>query len=153
MATDNKQLARRLIEEVWNKGQLELIDELLDPAYEGHDPLLGTLKRDALRNSVKGYRSAFPDLRFEVNAVLGEGNFVTTRWTARGTHLGPLLGRESTGRSAQVTGISVAEIRNGRIISDYAEWDALGLFRQLGLQDVTVPLAVRKPAPQEQRRP
>ena len=144
MATDNKQVARRVIDEIWNKGKLDMIEELLDPAYEGHDPLLGGLKRDSFRQSVKAYRSAFPDLKMEINALLVDGNFVTTRWTARGTHLGPLLGKESTGRSASVTGISVGEIRNGRIISDYAEWDALGLFRQLGLDDVNVPLAVRE---------
>ena len=52
-----------------------------------------------------------------------------------------------------MTGIDVAEIRNGRFVSDYTEWDALGLFRQLGLEGVNVPLAVRKPATKEARTP
>lgn len=139
MAIDNKQVARRLIEEVWSKGKVELIDELVDPAYEGHDPMLGVMKREGLRNAVKGYRAAFPDLKFEVNSVIAEGNVVVTRWTARGTHRGPLLTLGATGRSAVVTGMDYAELKNGKILSDHAEFDALGLFRQLGVDSTDAP--------------
>lgn len=145
MANDNKQLTRRLLEEVWNNGNLAALDDLLDPAFEGHDPLMGPLKPEAYKNAVKAYRRAFPDLRFEVNAVVADGSFVTTRWTLRCTHLGPFLGTPSTSRNGQVTGINMAELRNGKLLSEYSEWDALALFRQLDLQDVTVPLAVRRP--------
>lgn len=145
MANDNKQLTRRLLEEVWNNGNLAALDDLLDPSFEGHDPLMGPLKPEAYKNAVKAYRRAFPDLRFEVNAVVADGSFVTTRWTLRCTHLGPFLGTPSTSKYAQVTGINMAELRNGKLLSEYSEWDALALFRQLELQDVTVPLAVRRP--------
>ena len=151
MAYDNKQLTRRVLEEIWSQGKLGVIEELIDPLYEGHDPLMGPLSRDAFRNAVKGYRTAFPDLKLELNAIFGEDNFVTTRWTLRATHLGPFLGTESSGRSAQVTGISLTELRNGRLVSDYTEWDVAGLFRQLGLEDVTVPLAVRRQQPPQPR--
>lgn len=151
MASDNKQTTRRLIEDVWNGGKLEVIDELLDPDFEGHDPLMGKQTRDIYRRGVKGYRAAFPDLKFEANQLLLDGNYVITRWTARGTHLGPFLGTESTGKTGVVTGINVAEFRNGKVIWQQSEWDALGLFRQLGLEDVTVPLAARQPRPQQAR--
>lgn len=153
MAYDNKQLTRRVWEEIWNQGKLEVIEELIDPTFEGHDPLMGPLKRDAFRNAVKGYRTAFPDLKLELNAIFAEDNFVTTRWTMRATHLGPFLGTESTGKSAQVTGVNLGELRNGRLVSDYMEWDVAGLFRQLGLEGVTVPLAVRRPPAQQTRNP
>lgn len=146
MAIDNKQLARRLIEEVWNKGNLQLIDELVDPNYDGRDPLVGATKRDGLRESVKAYRTAFPDLKIEVASILSEGNFVCTRWTAKGTHRGTLLGMAPTGKTAVVTGIDFAEVRNGKILVDYAEYDALGLLRQLGLDSVAMPLPSLKPA-------
>ncbi len=153
MAYDNKQLARRVWDEIWNQGKLEAIEELIDPTFEGHDPLMGPLQRDAFRNAVKGYRAAFPDLKFEINAIIAEDHFVTTRWTVRATHLGPFLGTESSGKSAEVTGISLAELRNGRLVSDYTEWDVASLFRQLGLEDVTVPLAVRRGPQLQQARP
>ncbi len=54
-------------------------------------------------------------------------------------------------KRALVTGISVTDFRNGKVIFQHSEWDALGLFRQLGLEDVTVPLAVRQPRPQQAR--
>jgi steroid delta-isomerase-like uncharacterized protein len=139
MAIDNKQVARRMIEEVYNKGKIELIEELIDPAYEGHDPLMGTVKRDGLRESVKGYRSAFPDLKLEVNTIIAEGNFVVTRWTARGTHRGALMGIAPTGKSTVVTGIDFAELKNGKISSQYSEFDALGMMRTLGVEATAVP--------------
>lgn len=153
MAHDNAQVTRRLIEEVWNSGKLQVLEELLDASFEGRDPLRGPLTADQYRNAVKGFRLAFPDVRFELNAVVASDNHVTTRWTMRCTHLGPFLGTESSGKSAQVTGINLAELRNGKLISEYSEWDALALFRQLGLEDVTLPLAVRRPVQQQQRAP
>ena len=141
MAYDNKQLTRRVLEEIWSQGKLGVIEELIDPLYEGHDPLMGPLSRAAFRNAVK----------LELNAIFGEDNFVTTRWTLRATHLGPSLGTESSGRSAQVTGISLTELRNGRLVSDYTEWDVAGLFRRLELEGVTVPLAVRRQQPPQPR--
>jgi predicted ester cyclase len=153
MANDNRQLTRRLMEEVWNNGKLQLLEELLDPAFEGRDPLMGPLKPEQYRNMVKAYRTAFPDIRFEIQAVVADGSFVTTRWAARCTHLGPFLGNESTGRSAFITGINMAELRNGKVLSEYSEWDLAALLRQLDLVGITVPLAVRRPQQQQQRSP
>jgi steroid delta-isomerase-like uncharacterized protein len=144
MAIDNKQITRRLIEDVWSKGRVELIDELVDPNFEAKDPLLGTLDRDGLREAVKGYRSAFPDLKFEVVSLLAEGNHVSMRWIARGTNLGPFMGAPSTGRAAVVTGINYTELRNGKVISDTFEFDGLGLMRQLGLNPVSTPIPARR---------
>ena len=152
MAIDNKQLARRLIEEVWNKGKIDLIDELVDPNFEGHDPVIGLEKRDTLRESVKGYRTAFPDLKMDITSIVAEGNYVVTRWTARGTNLGPFMGMGSTGRAATVTGINFGEVRNGKLISDYSEYDALGLMRQLGVESVGMPTPGKQTTTQTGKR-
>lgn len=145
MAIDNRQLARKLIDEVWNKGKLELIDELVDPGYEGRDPMMGTATRNGLKESVKAYRAAFPDLKLEVSTILSDGSYVCTRWTAKGTHLGPFLGMAPTGKHTVVTGLNLAEFRNGRIVADVAEYDALGLTRQLGVEPQALPLPVTRP--------
>ena len=144
MAIDNKQIARRLIEEVWSKGRIDLIDELVDPKFESKDPLIGTLNRDGLREAVRTYRSAFPDLKFEVVSILAEGNYVSVRWIARGTNLGPFMGMNSTGRAATVTGLTLTEVRNGKVISDTFEMDSLGLMRQLGLEPVGTHIPARQ---------
>jgi steroid delta-isomerase-like uncharacterized protein len=133
------------------KGKLELIDELIDPSFEGHDPLMGTTKRDGLRESVKSYRAAFPDLKFEVNALVTEGNFVAVRWTARGTHRGELMGIQPTGKSTEVTGIDLAELRNGKIVSLHGQFDALGLMRQIGGDVMALPIGNRPSAEHSKR--
>lgn len=152
MAIDNKQLARRFFDEVWNRGRLEAIDELVDASYEGRDPIIGLNKRDGLREAVKSYRAAFPDMKFEIVNVLGDGNFVCTRWTVRGTHQGPFMGMEPTGKVAVVTGIDVGEYRNGKLISDVSEYDALGMLRQLGLDTVAMPLPGRRATVKTEKR-
>lgn len=132
MAFDNKQITRRFIEEVWNNGNLALVDELVDPAYEGRDPVVGTYKRDALKQTIEGYRKAFPDLKLEIVHLLADDRFVASRWIARGTHLGTFMGVEPTKKKTVVTGNGLVEFRDGKIVAEFNEYDALGLLRQLG---------------------
>lgn len=134
MATNVKQQARRLFDEAWNAGRLETIDEIVDPSYRGQDPLLGTIDRDGLKKSLQGYREAFPNLKFEVKEIICEGDTAVVRWSATGTNRGPLFGAPPTGKNATVGGLTLGEYRNGRLVRDNTQWDALGLFRQLGIE-------------------
>jgi len=152
MATDNKTLARRLIEEVWNKGNYGVIDELYDPQFTSEDPMLGTADLNGFRETVKGYRTAFPDLKVEILSLVSEGNFVATRWRCTGTHRGPLLGMAPTGKVAVTNGVDIAEVRNGKIISDYTMFDSLTLLRQLGLDSVAVPTPELRTTPGVEKR-
>jgi predicted ester cyclase len=146
MAIDIQVQSRRLFEELWSKGKLALIEECLDEQYAGHDPLLGTMNRASLKQSILGYRNAFPDLKFEVNEQVVAGNVVLTRWTASGTHRGaPLAGLDATGKHATVTGLTLAEWQHGKVVRDHTEWDALGLFRQLGAQPLAQAAATPQP--------
>lgn len=152
MAIDNKQIARRMFEELWNQGKEGLIDQLVDRNYEGHEPLVGRVDLEGYRASFKNYRAAFPDLKFVINAMYSEGNFVTTRWTASGTHKGPLMGMEPTGKSAVVEGLSLGEFRDGRLVVGYTSWDTLSFMRQLegGAQSASAP--AKQPSPREEAR-
>lgn len=132
MTTANKEVSRRFIEEVWNAGNFALIEELVDPSYEAHDPVFGTYKRDGLRPAIESYRRAFPDLKLEIVNLVGDDKFVAMRWLARGTHLGTFMGLEPTRKTALVSGIALSELKDGKIVKDYNEYDALGLLRQLG---------------------
>jgi steroid delta-isomerase-like uncharacterized protein len=151
MATDTKQLSRRLIEEVWNNGNLGLLDELCDSSFKSEDPMLGTVGCDGFRESVKAYRTAFPDLKIEILNLVSEGNYVVTRWRATGTHRGPLLGMAPTGKVAVTNGIDFAEVRNGKFVSDYNSFDSLSLLKQLGLDSVGVPVPDLRTSPELQR--
>lgn len=139
MATDIKQMSRRLLDEVWSKGNYAVVDELVDANFKAEDPVIGEFDKAGYVNVVKGYRSAFPDLKVEPVSIVTDGNFVCTRWIARGTNKGSFLGMEPTNKSATITGIDMTEVREGKFVSDFTVYDSLSLLRQLGLDNVAVP--------------
>lgn len=131
----NKELARQYIEELWNNGRLELASTLLAPGYAVHDP--GTPGRqggiEGEKEAVSLYRSAFPDLHFTIEDLIAEGDRVVVRWSARGTHLGDLMGMPPTGRQGSPTGMSILHCVDGKIHEHWHNWDTLGLMQQLGV--------------------
>lgn len=128
-------LARRVFEEGWSKGNLDVVDECVGATYVGYDPALPEPTRGiaALKQTIMGYRAAFPDLTFTVDEAYAVGaDHTILRWTGRGTHQGTLMGIPPTGRSGSVGGITLSRIEGGRIVEDRTNWDTLGLLRQLG---------------------
>jgi steroid delta-isomerase-like uncharacterized protein len=152
MATDVKQISRRMIDEVWNKGNYAVLDELVDPGFRAEDPVVGTFDKAGYADVIKGYRTAFPDLKIELVSLVAEGNFVASRWIARGTNKGSFLGMEPTGKFAVTTGLGMAEVRNGKIVSDFNVYDSLSLLRQLGLDTVGVPTPELHKQPEFEKR-
>jgi steroid delta-isomerase-like uncharacterized protein len=135
MAQRNKDVSRRLIEEVFNQGKLELLDELAAQDSVGHDAAMPepTTGPEGMKRLIGNYRTAFPDIRFTIEDQVAEGDRVATRWTARGTHEGDLWGISPTGRQSTVTGITIDRIEGGKIAEAWTNWDALGLMQQLGV--------------------
>jgi steroid delta-isomerase-like uncharacterized protein len=135
MSADTKAISRRFLEEAFNSGKLDVVDELVAPEFVNHDAALPepTVGIEAAKASIKGYREAFPDLRLTVEQQLAEGELVTTRWSARGTHQGELMGMAATGKQATVTGITIDRIVDGRLVESWTNWDTLGLMQQLGV--------------------
>ena len=77
--------------------------------------------------------AAIPDLVLAIDEQVGEGSAVVTRWTVRGTHQGPLFGIPATGRAITATAIHIHHVRDGRIVDQWEQFDALGVLRQLGV--------------------
>jgi steroid delta-isomerase-like uncharacterized protein len=88
---------------------------------------------EAVKQSVKMYVHAFPDLHFEIEQIFASGDYVTARWRATGTHGGELMGIQPTNRRAVTHGCTVDEIRNGKIVREWVYWDTGNLLRQLGV--------------------
>jgi steroid delta-isomerase-like uncharacterized protein len=130
---DNAQIARGVMEELFGRGNLDYVDQYFERTYRGHDTLLGEFGYDRLKQNVQLYRQAFPDLSVKIDDLVSASEKVLLRWTARGTHRGPFLGRSATGKKATVSGITVMTFRNGKISEDYTQWDALGLLQELGI--------------------
>ena len=100
MASKNKRLLLWVFMELWNDGKLAVADEIFAPEYVNHDPAspdFGT-GPEGVKQSVKLYRNAFPDLQFTVEHMIETEQFVTTRFTVRGTHKGNFRGLTATGK-------------------------------------------------------
>ncbi len=130
---ENKAIVRRWYEEFGNRANLDVLDELYAPGWVGHFPQSGEL-RGAEGHKPLGrlFATAFPDGRYVLEDVLAEGDRVASRYTFRGTHRGEFFGIPPTGRAVEATGINVHRVEAGRIAEQWAQFDALGLLRQLG---------------------
>ena len=131
---ENKAITRRLNDEVWTKGRLEVIDELI--ADDFVTTVVGAPEQirgpEGFRAFAAMYRTAFPDLRITVDEQIAEGETVVTRWTATGTHDGELMGIPATGKQATTAGVNINRISGGKLVEGWGLFDQLGLFQQLG---------------------
>jgi steroid delta-isomerase-like uncharacterized protein len=128
--------ARRFFEEIWSEGKLDLVGELFAPEYVGHPsgPEETVQGPEGVKEYIGRLREGFPDLIVTVDDQVAADTKVATRWTARGTHAGELMGLDPTGQTATVTGITVQRFgAGGRIVEAWTNWDTLGMLRQLGV--------------------
>ena len=134
MATDNKELSRRILEEVWNNRNLDAVDDLIAADFVQHDPQAPAAVRgsEAYKQFVRYYLDAFHDLRFTVEDQISEGQNVATRWTVTGTHNGDLRGIAATGHRISLTGMTCSRVVDGKFVESWSNWDTLGMLQQLG---------------------
>jgi predicted ester cyclase len=122
--TDNPARARRAIEQVCSGRDLASAPELYDESFVDHVNGLTFEGLAGIHASVGMYRAIFPDLRFEVEEQVSEGDRVASRWRLHGTY---------RGRKVTLQGITISRFAGGRIVEDTGYSDTLGLVRQLGL--------------------
>lgn len=131
---DNKQVARRLIEEDLNSGDPNTVDAVVAPDFFDHTNPPG------MQRGVEGhaailrlFRGAFPDVQWTIDEMLAEEDKVVMRLTWRGTHTGDFFGIPATGKRVEVHGTHIVRIANGRVAEHWGNDDDLGLMRQLGV--------------------
>jgi steroid delta-isomerase-like uncharacterized protein len=132
MLEGNETVVCRLIEEVLNGGQTDLLAELVAADHVGHDPLGDHYGPEGMRITVAEYRAAFPDLWVTVEDLVTEGDKVVHRFTLRGTHAGPFMGIPPTKRVVTAGGIVIDRLADGKVVESWVSLDALNLLRQLG---------------------
>jgi steroid delta-isomerase-like uncharacterized protein len=133
MSEEDKALVRRVIEEAWNRGNLEVVDEIFAPDYTEH------ILRPEQEPGAEGYkgrvlitRAAFPDLVCDVEDLIAEGDRIALRHTLRGRHDGELAGTPASGRHMSSDGMVFARFQDGRIVERWQVHDDLGLLQQIG---------------------
>lgn len=130
---DAKAIARRTFEEIWNREDPEAVEDLFAADFVSHTSEAGfPPDREGFKQWVAAVVDAFPDVRFAVEQVIAEGDWVVVRWTASGTHQKDFMGVPATNRRAQVDGLGMSRIEEGKIKESWTRWDALGLLQQLG---------------------
>ncbi|MFQ5795842.1 MAG: ester cyclase [Candidatus Bipolaricaulia bacterium] len=137
---ERKALVRRYIEEIWNRGDLDVVDELFTLDYTIHT--LGQTfptSYEALKQGVAGARTTFPDIQMTLTHIIADGDKVAAYWTTVGTHLGEFRlpdmpeGIPPTGRPVEFTEVVTFRIADGRIAEAWYVADQLTMMQQLGL--------------------
>jgi len=128
---ENKVISRRWIEEIWQKAAS--IDELLSEDFSFNYASSGTEpNRETYEDFVKIYLERFPDIKFSVEDVVSEGDKVAVYWKGEGTHKGEFWGVAPTGKKVKVAGISILQIKNGKIVKEWGYQNNLDFMQQLG---------------------
>ena len=136
MSEENKALLRRWFEEVWNKGRSDAIEEMFAPEGIAHglsddegNPLKGPANFKPFHET---FRGAFPDIEVVVEDMIAEGDLVAARCSVRGQHVGDHLGIAASNAPVQFTGITIARIRDGKIVEAWNNFDFLKMNKQIG---------------------
>jgi len=134
MAAERAAFVTTWFDEIWNKGRLDAIDELLaeDGIVHGLGEAGGEVSGPAaFRPFVERLRGAFPDIEVKVEQVVDDGDLIAARWVATMTHTGDNLGMPASGKRVTVTGMSMTRLRDGKLVEGWNNWDMLSLMQQV----------------------
>ena len=133
-AEEMKALERHLIEEVWNRGNLDFAQECLTQDCVYHDPSSPEEIRgpEGFKQNVAAIRSAFPDFHMRIVDLVAEAEKLVTHYVITGTQEGELAGIPPSGNRIEVAGMGIDYFRRGKICESWEYYDVMGLMQQLG---------------------
>jgi predicted ester cyclase len=135
-AQDNKEKARRFLEEGFGQGDLEVLDEVHEPDFVCCDPNseVGEVRgADTMKQEILYFRNAVPDLTYTVEDQVAEGEKVVRRYTATGTHQGEFFGVAPTDKPIEMSGIQIDRFdEKGKMMEEWPEYDLPGAMKPMG---------------------
>ncbi len=129
----NEAIYRRLIDEVFNEGHLDVADELVAPSSISHQRGGGGDGPEGVKRTASVLRKTFPDFTLTIQDLVVDGDKVWARQRGGGTNLGSFFGRPPTGKTAHIEVYDVARFENGMIVEHWGVPDQLGMMFELGL--------------------
>jgi steroid delta-isomerase-like uncharacterized protein len=134
----NKEIVLRLIDEVWNKGNMDVVDELISPSYalknDPGEPFNGkSIDRAAFEERVKVARTVFPDLRFDIKEIISEGDKVVISWFMLGTQKGDIPQVKAADQKINTSGLTIYYLDNGKITGHWQVLDRLTMIEQMSM--------------------
>ncbi len=135
MSEQNKAMYRRFVDEVVNKKNLAVIDELMAPDYIEHEEMPpGTPAGvEGMKQMLGMFFSGFPDLQSTNDEVIAEGDIVVGRHTTTGTHTGEFMGIPATGKRISMREVHFVRVANGKGVEHWGLADMMGMMQQLGV--------------------
>jgi len=131
-AEETKAIVERFWDEVWNKKNLAIGDELLPDNVVLHNFGAVVEGREAWKRSMTPFFTGFPDLDITLEFTITEEDKVAVRWTATGTHNGDFRGIAPTGKRVRISGVAIYRVAGGKIVEGWSQPDTLGLLQQIG---------------------
>jgi steroid delta-isomerase-like uncharacterized protein len=134
MSEENEAFILRFVAEVWNKGNLDAIDELLAPDFAFHSGPDGLPPgREGCKVYMGMNQNTLSDLEMRVEDLIAEADQVASRVVIKGTHTGELMGIPATGKQITLKAIAVYRLASGKISDFRVEGDQLGMMQQMGV--------------------
>ncbi len=133
MPGQNEAIAHRYFEEIFNKGKLDVAEEIVANTCINHDRVNEVQGIGGVKELAAKYRKAFPDLHLAIEDTISQDDKVVLRWSWSGTHKGDLAGLAPTGKKTGGTGITIFRHSDGKIAESWVNWDTLGMLEKLGV--------------------
>ena len=133
-AEENKAVIRRLVEEVYNDNNLDVLDELVAQDVVNHSAVPEHKHGiEGFRHVNRWVRAAFSDAHYAIDDMIAEGDMVAVRITASGTHDGEFMGSPPSGKRFSTDHVHWHRLADGKLVERWAVRDDLGTARQLDL--------------------
>jgi steroid delta-isomerase-like uncharacterized protein len=133
MSAENIATSRRLIEEGFNQGNLNVIDEVSADNFVDHDQMMGDQDREGAKQAIAGYREAFPDIHITIEDIFAADDKVVYRWSGQGTFENEMMGLQPTHEQGDpVKGITIDRFEGGKVVESWTQWDTLTFMRDIG---------------------
>ena len=129
----NRRLMERFVDEVWNKGNLDVADELFTADHTSPDAPGLPAGPEGVKVIATMFRDAFPDFHMDIHLMAAEGDRVAAHFIETGTHQGAIFGIEPTGKQVSFGEMGFLHIRDGKVFESFYNTDMLGLMQQLGV--------------------
>lgn len=124
---------KRLIEEAFGAGDLQVVDEIIDADCIEHQPGIEPPTAEGVKRAIQFLHTAFPDFQVTIQHMAAEDDLVWCHFIARGTHLGPFGHIPATSKGMIIDVIDIARCRDGRIVEHWGVADRFNQLKQLGL--------------------
>jgi len=125
---------KRFYAEVANKGNVALVDEFASEDFIEHEEFPGLEPtRDGVKQFFTMMRAAFPDLHFDVEFFMADGDKVAAYLTINGTHKGEFMGMAPTGNKISVRTVDIIRMKDGKAVEHWGVSDTMAMMEQLGV--------------------